>query len=118
MKKVLNICLLVLFIVTLLVPLTGIVVHKIAAALFLLLCIVHTIVYRKKLSGKKYLMISVIFIAFISGLFGMIFDTVPLILAVHKIVSIGCVFILAVHIFVFGSVFKFKKKRENCGLIQ
>ena len=118
MKKVLNICLLVLFIATLLVPLTGIVIHKMAAALFLILCIVHTVIYRKKLSGKKYFMISVIFIAFISGLFGMIFDAVPLILAVHKIVSIGCVFILAVHIFVFGSVFKFKKKRENCGLIQ
>ena len=86
--------------------------------MFLVLCIVHAIVYRKKLSGKKYLMLSIIFIDFISGLFGMIYDTVPLILAVHKIVSIGCVFILAVHIFVFGSVFKFKKKRENCGQIQ
>ena len=41
MKKVLNICLLLLFIVTLLVPLTGIAVHKMAAALFLILCIRH-----------------------------------------------------------------------------
>lgn len=112
MKKVLNICLLVLFIVTLLVPLTGIAVHKTAAALFLVLCIVHTVVYRKKLSSKKYLMLSVIFIAFLSGLFGMIFDTVPLILAVHKIVSIGCVFILAVHIFVSFSLIKSKSGKK------
>lgn len=115
MKKVLNICLLVLFIVTLLVPLTGIMVHKTASALFLILCIVHTFVYRRKLSGKKYLMLLVILIAFVSGVFGMIFDTVPLILSIHKIVSIGCVFILAVHIFVFGSVFKLKRKEKTEG---
>lgn len=113
MKKVLNICLLVLFIVTLLVPLTGIMVHKTAAALFLILCIVHAFVYRRKLSGKKYLMFLVIFIAFASGILGMIFDTVPLILAVHKIISIGCVFTMAVHIFVFGSVFKLKRSDKS-----
>lgn len=112
MKKIFNICLLALFIVTLLVPLTGTAVHKTAAALFLVLCIVHAFVYRKNLGGKKYLMLSVIFIAFVSGIFGMIFDTVPLILSIHKIVSMGCVFILAVHIFVSFSLMKSKAGKK------
>lgn len=83
--------------------------------MFLILCIVHTVVYRGKLNGKKYLMLSVVFIAFITGLLGIIFDTVHLILASHKVISILCVFILAVHIFVLGYIFAFKKKDKQLG---
>lgn len=115
MKKVLNVFLLVTFVITVLVPLTGVMVHKTAASLFLILCIVHTVVYRKKLSGKKYLMLSVIFIAFITGLLGMIFDTVPLILTAHKVISMLCVFFLAAHIFVFIRICRFKKKDKQLG---
>lgn len=112
MKKILNICLLVLFIVTLLVPLTGIMIHKTASAMFLILCIVHAVVYRRKLSGKRFLMLLFILIAFVSGILGMIFDTVPLILSIHKIVSMGCVFILAVHIFKSFSFLKAKAGKK------
>ena len=53
MKKLLNIALLVSFIVTLLVPLTGVHIHKLASVLFLLLSAVHTVVCRKKLNTTK-----------------------------------------------------------------
>lgn len=99
--KALNIALLCAFIVTNLVPLTGIMVHKLASVIFLLLCVIHTVVYRKKLKAKTLGLLTVVFTAFFTGLFGMIFDEVPLILQLHKAVSIGSVFFLAIHIFVF-----------------
>lgn len=106
----LNYLLIISFIVTNLVPITGIGVHKMASVLFLLLCVVHTIVYRKKLNRKRWLMLGIVVIAFLSGLFGMIFDEIPLVLALHKVVSIGCVFVLAIHIFIFH-----KRMRKNNG---
>lgn len=99
--KVLNIALLVCFLATILVPLTGVIVHKLAATLFLLLCLIHTAAYRKKLNGKRYVMLAVIFLAYLTGLFGLIFDEIPLILALHKVISIVCILFLAVHIYVF-----------------
>lgn len=97
----LNYLLLLSFIITNLVPLTGITIHKMASVIFLLLCIIHTIVYRKHLNGKRWLMLGLVIVAFLSGLFGMIFDEIPLILALHKVISIGSVFALAIHIFIF-----------------
>lgn len=101
MKKVLNYLLLISFIITNLVPITGIAVHKLASVLFLLLCIVHTVIYRKQMKWKRWVLLGTIAISFLSGLFGMIFDEISLILALHKVISIGCVFALAIHIFVF-----------------
>lgn len=99
--KGLNTALLISFIVTNLAPLTGIIVHKLAAVVFLLLCAVHAIVYRKKLKAKRFGLLSLVLAAFLTGLFSMIFDEVPLVLAVHKAVSICSIFFLAIHIFVF-----------------
>ena len=48
MKKALSWLLMASFVLTLLVPLTGIIVHKLASAVFLLLCLVHVLIYRKK----------------------------------------------------------------------
>lgn len=101
MKKLLNISLLVSFVMTILVPLTGIHIHKLASVLFLLLSIVHTIVYRKNLGLKRWLLLSMILISFASGLFGMILDRIPLVLILHRCISIAVVFFLAIHIFVY-----------------
>ena len=101
MKKLLNIALLISFIVTILVPLTGIHMHKLASVIFLLLSIVHTIVYRKKLGLKRWLLMGLILISFVSGLFGMILDHVPIVLILHRVISIVLVFFLAIHIFAF-----------------
>ena len=101
MKKVLNIALLVSFLVTIMVPLTGIQIHKLASVLFLLLSIVHTIVYRKKLGAKRWLLLGLIVISFASGLLGMILDHIPMVLILHRCISIALVFFLAIHIFAY-----------------
>ena len=101
MKKALNLALLISFLVTIMVPLTGIQIHKLASVFFLLLSIVHTIVYRRKLGAKRWLLLGLIVISFATGLFGMILDQFPVILILHRCISIALVFFLAIHIFVF-----------------
>ena len=101
MKKALNIALLISFFVTIMVPLTGVHIHKMASVIFLLLCIVHTIAYRKKLGVKRWLLVGLILISFASGLFGMILDQFPIVLILHRVISIALVFFLAIHIFMF-----------------
>ena len=80
MKKLLNIALMFSFVMTILVPLTGIHIHKMASVIFLLLSIVHTITYRKKLGVKRWLLLGSIVISFATGLSGMILDQFPIIL--------------------------------------
>ena len=101
MKKVLNIALLISFVVTIMVPLTGVHIHKMASVIFLLLSIVHTITYRKKLGVKRWILLGLILISFGSGLFGMILDQFPIVLILHRVISIALVFFLAIHIFLF-----------------
>ena len=101
MKKVLNIALLISFVVTIMVPLTGVHIHKMAFVIFLLLSIVHTIAYRKKLGVRRWLLLGLISISFVSGLFGMILDQFPIVLILHRVISIALVFFLAIHIFLF-----------------
>ncbi len=99
-SRILNILLIVTLFMTIMAPITGVIIHKLASTLFLLLSLIHTIEYRQKLNSKKYLMLAIIFIAFISGIFGMIFDEIPIVLALHKVISIVSVAFLAIHIFV------------------
>ena len=101
MKKVLNIALLISFVVTIMVPLTGVHIHKMASVIFLLLNIVHTITYRKKLGAKQWLLLALIVVSFATGMFGMILDQLSIILILHRCISIILVFFLAIHIFVF-----------------
>ena len=101
MKKVANIALLLSFAATVLVPLTGIHIHKLASTLFLLLSLVHTVIYRKKLGARRWLLLGLILLAFVSGLFGMIWEQFPLVLMFHRALSIALVFFLAIHIFAF-----------------
>lgn len=101
MKKILNIALLLSFVVTIMVPLTGIHIHKLASVIFLLLSLVHTIVYRRKLGAKRWLLFITTLVSFATGLFGMILDHIPMVLISHRAISIALVFFLAIHIFVF-----------------
>lgn len=102
MKKCLSWLLLASFVLTLLVPLTGLIVHKLASTVFLLLCLVHVILYRKKLGTKRWALLGGILLAFGTGVLSLVFAELPLVLALHKAVSITCVFFLAIHIFVFA----------------
>lgn len=99
--NILNIALLVSFVLTILVPLTGIPIHKLASTVFLLLSVAHTIRFRKKLGRKTVLLLVLVTVCFATGLFGMIFDQYPLILILHRVFSIALVFFLAIHIFVY-----------------
>lgn len=103
MKRSLNILLMITFVLTLLVPLTGVHIHKLASLMFLLLCLVHTGLYWKKIDARRAVVLGLIFASFLTGVFGLIFDETPIILALHKVVSIVVVFFLAIHIFVFTS---------------
>ena len=123
LKDYLNVWLLISFVLTVMVPLTGVQVHKLASTLFLILSVVHMVVYRKKLGTKRYLLFGTVFLAFASGVFGMIFDQYTVILALHKVISITLVFFLAIHIFVFHrrlcngkdnkNIWTKQKQREN-----
>lgn len=88
------------------VPLTGIHIHKMSSVIFLLLSLVHTIAYRKKLGVKRWLLLTTIVVSFATGLFGMILDHIPIVLILHRAISIALVFFLAIHIFVFHKKLK------------
>ena len=113
MKKLLNIALLISFVVTIMVPLTGVHIHKVASVIFLLLSLIHTITYRKKLGAKRWLLLATILISFTSGLFGMILDHIPIVLILHRAISIALVFFLAIHIFVFHKHLSKKLTKED-----
>ena len=101
MKKFLNVALLISFPATIMVPVTGVHAHKMASVLFLLLSIIHTIVHRKKLGTKRWLLLALVLISFAAGLFGMILDHIPMVLISHRVISIAVVFFMAIHIFVY-----------------
>lgn len=101
MRKALSFALLFSFVVTIMVPLTGIHPHKLASTVFFLLCLLHTAVYRKQLSMRRWLLLLLIVLSFLTGLFGMVFQQLPLLLLLHRALSIALVFFLAIHIFLF-----------------
>ena len=95
MKETLNYALLISFVATIMVPLTGVHIHKLASVIFLLLSMVHTVVYRKQLNARHWLLLAMIVLSFVTGLLGMILDQVSLDLAFH-IGVLFAVLILAV----------------------
>ena len=101
MKKILNYGLFISFLFTIMVPLTGVHIHKLASTVFLILSIVHTCVYRKKLNAKRWGLLLLIVISFATGLFGMILDHIPLVLILHRVISIAIIFFLAIHTYIF-----------------
>lgn len=100
-EKTVNLLLALSFLATILVPLTGIMVHKMASAVFLLLCVVHMVIYRKKCGPKKWGLLLMVIFTFLSGLFGMVYEQIPAILLLHKLLSMACIVCLAIHLFVF-----------------
>lgn len=100
MKRILNNGLLISFIASIMVPLTGIHMHKLASCVFLLLSLIHTILYRRKLGAKRWLLLTAVIISFTSGLSGMILDHIPIVLILHRAISIALIFFLAIHIFI------------------
>ena len=113
MKKSLDIVLLITFVLTLLVPITGVHVHKLVSLLFLILCLVHTVLHWRKMNGSRWAVLVMILTCFLTGVFGMVFEEYPWILALHKVISIAVVAFLAIHIFKYGRLYaKYQTKRN------
>lgn len=101
MRRVLNYLLAISFIVTILVPITGITVHKLASILFLLLALIHVFLYRKKVNYKYVLVIVLTVVSFILGILGLVMIEYPIVLTLHRTISIVLVCLLAIHIYRF-----------------
>ncbi len=101
MRKILNYLLVISFIVTILVPITGIKIHKLASTLFLLLALIHVFMYRKKVDYKYILVVVLTIVSFILGILGLIMVNHPIVLILHRTISIVLVCLLAVHIYRF-----------------
>lgn len=56
-------------------------------------------------------MLGMVSVSFVSGIFGMIFEQIYWILALHKVISIALGCFLAIHIYVFGR--KMGRRREK-----
>lgn len=101
MRRILNYLLAISFIVTILVPITGIMVHKLASTLFLVLALIHVFLYRKKVDYKYALVIVLTVVSFVLGILGLVMVEYPIILTLHRTISIVLVCLLAVHIYRF-----------------
>ena len=99
MKKVGTLALFISFIVTILEPITGILIHKLAATVFLLLVFAHMAAYRKRPETKKYLLLLLVAASFATGVCGMIVEQYPLILLLHRAISAVAVIFLVLHIY-------------------
>lgn len=107
MKKILGILLLASFLAAVSVPFTGVIVHKLASTVFLLLSLVHIFTAKGK-SGLGLMLLALVIAAFASGVLGMILEEYPAVLGLHKLLSIGSVFVLGLH-----SALFFRRKRER-----
>ncbi len=113
-KHILNGLLLISFIVTMLVPLTGIIVHKIASLIFLILCLIHILSERRKMNGRRWALCLLILVDFASGMASLIMESEPGVLAFHRIVSMLTLCFLAIHIFVYrGKIMKREKQDKK-----
>lgn len=100
MKRILNYLLAISFILTIMVPITGIIVHKLASTLFLVLALIHVFIYRKRLD-LKYILIILTIVSFVLGILGLIMVEHPIILTLHRTVSIVLIILLAIHLYKF-----------------
>lgn len=96
MKRILGILLPVSFLATVSVPLTGVIVHKLAATVFLLLSLVHGFAAKRK-SKLGLGLLALMAVSFAAGILGMIFDQFPVVLGLHKLLSFFCIFSLGLH---------------------
>lgn len=93
MKRILNYLLAISFVLTIMVPITGIIVHKLA--------LIHVFLYRKRLDLKYILVIVLTILSFVLGILGLIMFEHPIILILHRTVSIVLIILLAIHIYKF-----------------
>ena len=76
-------------------------VHKLASTLFFVLALILVFLYRKRLGLKYILIIVLIILSFVLGILGLIMVEHPIILLLHRTVSIVLIILLAIHIYKF-----------------
>lgn len=101
MKRVLNYLLAISFVLAIMVPMTGIRVHKLASTLFLVLALIHVFLYRKRLDYKYILIIGLTILSFVLGILGLVLVEYPIVLILHRTISIVLIILLAIHIYKF-----------------
>lgn len=101
MRRVLNYLLAISFVLTIMVPITGVKVHKLCSTLFLVLTMIHFFTYRNRLNYMYYLIITLTIVSFVLGILGLIMVEHPIILTFHRTVSIVLIILLAIHIYKF-----------------
>ena len=101
MRRVLNYLLAISFVVTIMVPITGIIVHKLASTLFLVLALIHVFLYRKRLDYKYILVIVLTIVSFVLGILGLVMIEYPIVLTLHRTISNVLIILLAIHIYKF-----------------
>ena len=101
MRRVLNYLLAISFVLTIMVPITGIIVHKLASTLFLVLALIHVFLYRKRVDLKFVLIIVLTILSFVLGILGLVLVEYPIMLTLHRTVSIVLIILLAIHIYKF-----------------
>lgn len=101
MRRVLNYLLAISFVLTIMVPITGVKVHKLCSTLFLVLTMIHFFTYRNRLNYMYYLIITLTIVSFVLGILGLIMVEHPIILILHRTVSIVLIILLAIHIYKF-----------------
>lgn len=110
-KKLLYGALAISGLLTLLQPLTGTMVHKMAASVFLLLCVGHMIACRKKLTGAGVTLLALLLAAFATGVPAMMQGGMAG--AVHAVLGILCLCAMAAHAFARRRAMQITKERKR-----
>lgn len=103
----------IIMLLTLFVPLTGIHIHKVMGTFFLLFCIIHIIKTRRKFTLSKFYLLILVLVSFITGVFAYIYD-LEIIKSIHTILAILMIAFVGIHIYIYHRrVFKKKKEDKN-----
>lgn len=107
MKKVWNYLLCMSLILTMLVFITEIWIHKLAATVFVVLCIYHCVKHKNRFNIKYILLFILVLICFVSGIVGMVSSPY---LIFHKVMALLLVCFLVVHVYMFHKSLKISLK--------
>lgn len=110
-KKLLYGALAISGLVTMLQPLTGAIVHKMSASVFLVLCVGHMIACHKKLTGAGVALLLLLLVAFATGVPALIQGGMAG--AVHAVLGILCLCAMAAHGFARRRVLKSSERKQE-----
>lgn len=110
-KKLLYGALAISGLVTMLQPLTGAMVHKMSASVFLVLCVGHMIACHRKLTGAGVALLLLLLVALATGVPALIQGGMAG--AVHAVLGILCLCAMAAHAFARRKALRSGKERKR-----